>query len=188
MTKKIEIIEKNVKDIVPYNNNPRINDEAAERVAESIQSFGWQQPIVIDKDSVIVCGHTRYKAAIKLGIETVPCVVADDLTDEQIKEFRLADNKVGELAEWDIKQLNSELSKLDQEQMKKYGFSFATDDYDKFVAENLGDIMDGVDMSPLYDTLNVDIPLQFKDIVKDRIKKYGNPELSKKLARFLNEN
>ena len=87
-----------ITELKPYENNPRINDAAVPAVAESIKQFGFKQPIVIDKNNVIVCGHTRYKAAIKLGLKTVPCVIADDLTDEQIKAYRLADNKVSELA------------------------------------------------------------------------------------------
>lgn len=81
-------------------------------VAESLRQFGWKQPIVIDKDGVIVAGHTRYKAALSLGWETAPCVIADDLTTEQVKAYRLADNKVAETAEWDMDVLNAELDDL----------------------------------------------------------------------------
>lgn len=85
-------------DIKPYEKNPRKNDEAVKYVAESIKEFGFKVPIVVDKDMTIVAGHTRYKAAKKLGLNEVPVIVADDLTDEQIKAFRLADNKTGEKA------------------------------------------------------------------------------------------
>lgn len=121
----MNIIEKNLKDIKPYDKNPRKNDNAVEQVANSIASFGFKVPIVIDKDNVIVCGHTRYKAAKKLGIENVPCVVADDLTEEQIKAYRLADNKVSELAEWDIDLLGEELDDIFNIDMSDFGFSFA---------------------------------------------------------------
>ena len=98
--------------ISPYEKNPRKNDDAVEYVANSIREFGFKVPIVIDKDGVIVAGHTRYKAAKKLKMENVPCIIADDLTDEQIKAFRLADNKTAEFAEWDIKLLDSELENI----------------------------------------------------------------------------
>lgn len=95
------IVDKRLTDIRPYENNPRRNDAAVEKVAASIEAFGFKVPVVIDKDGVIVCGHTRVKAAEMLQLETVPCVVADDLTEEQIRAFRIADNKVAEYAEWD---------------------------------------------------------------------------------------
>ena len=89
-------------DIKPYpENNPPINDAAVDAVAASIQEFGFRQPIVVDADGVIICGHTRYKAALKLGLEKVPVHVAKDLTPEQIKAYRIADNKTAELADWD---------------------------------------------------------------------------------------
>lgn len=93
----IKITQKPIADLIPYSRNPRRNDEAVPMVMNSIKEFGFKVPIVIDKNNIIVCGHTRFKAALKLGLETVPCIVADDLSDEQIKAFRLADNKVSEL-------------------------------------------------------------------------------------------
>ena len=117
----MQIVEKNIKDIKPYEKNPRRNDEAVKYVAESIKKFGFKVPIVIDKENVIVAGHTRYKACKKLQIEVVPCVVADDLTEEQIKAFRLADNKVGEMAEWDEELLFQELQEIDMS-MDVFGF------------------------------------------------------------------
>lgn len=111
------------KELKPYKNNPRKNDEAVDYVAESIREFGFKVPLVIDKDNTIVCGHTRYKAAKKLGINELPCVVADDLTEEQIKAFRLADNKVGEMAEWDFELLDAELEGIELD-MEDFGFEF----------------------------------------------------------------
>lgn len=108
----MNIIEKNLEDIKPYEKNPRKNDNAVEYVANSIKSFGFRVPIVIDKDGVIVAGHTRYKASKKLGLEKVPCIIADDLTPEQIKAYRLADNKVSEKSEWDFDLLFDELSEI----------------------------------------------------------------------------
>lgn len=109
-------------DIKPYEKNPRKNDEAVKYVAESIREFGFKVPIVIDDDHVIVAGHTRWKAAKKLGLEEVPCVIADDLTEEQIKAFRLADNKVAEKAEWDFDLLSVELENIVDLDMTAFGF------------------------------------------------------------------
>lgn len=117
----MEIITKKLNELIPYENNPRINDEAVKYVAESIKQFGWKVPMVIDENNVIVSGHTRYKAAKELGIEEVPCIIADDLTEEQIKAFRLADNKVGEIAQWDMEKLELELEELDFD-MGDFGF------------------------------------------------------------------
>jgi len=101
-----------ISEIKPYPNNPRLNDDAVDAVAESIRQFGFRQPIVVDGENVIICGHTRYKAAMKLGLEKVPVHVAKDLTPEQIKAFRIADNKTGELAEWNYDLLPIELGEL----------------------------------------------------------------------------
>jgi len=117
----MEIIERKVSELIPYENNPRLNDAAVDYVANSIKAFGWRVPIVLDKDGVIVAGHTRWKAAKKLKMKTVPCVIADDLTPEQVKAFRLADNKVGELAGWDFEKLDLELEEIDLD-MTEFGF------------------------------------------------------------------
>ena len=101
----MQIIEKHLDEIHPYENNPRKNDSAVKYVAASIREFGFKVPIVIDAGGEIVAGHTRYKAAHELGLETVPCVVADNLTPQQIKAFRLADNKTAEMAGWDFEAL-----------------------------------------------------------------------------------
>lgn len=109
MNSSIEIVMRKIGELKPYENNPRHNDMAVDAVAASIQQFGFKNPVIIDKDGVIVAGHTRYKAAKKLGITDIPCISADDLSDEQIKAFRLADNKTAELAEWDEDLLGKEM-------------------------------------------------------------------------------
>ena len=124
----MQIVEKEIKDIKPYEKNPRKNDSAVDAVANSISEFGFRVPVVIDKDNVIVCGHTRYKAAKKLGLDKVPCVIADDLTEEQIKAYRLADNKVSELAEWDIDLLGEELDGIFDIDMSDFGFDLSEDE------------------------------------------------------------
>ena len=97
----MEIIYKSIEEIKPYENNPRINDEAIEYVANSIKEFGFRNPIILDKNNVIICGHTRLLASKELKLKEVPCIIADDLTDEQVKALRLADNKVAEKSMWD---------------------------------------------------------------------------------------
>lgn len=125
---KIEMIK--TEDLIPYENNPRKNDDAVEAVANSIKEFGFQVPIVIDKENVIVSGHTRLKAAESLGLEEVPCIRADKLTDGQIKAFRLADNKTGEIAGWDFVKLEEELAELGEIDMSEFGFPEASEDVD----------------------------------------------------------
>ena len=106
----MNIKEISISELHPYENNPRNNDDAVDAVAKSIETFGFKAPLIIDKENVIVCGHTRYKAAMKLGLQTVPCVIADDLTPEQVKAFRLVDNKTSELSGWDFQKLDEELA------------------------------------------------------------------------------
>lgn len=118
----MQIQEIMLADLREYENNPRNNDGAVQAVAESIQQFGFKVPIVIDRDNVIVAGHTRYKAARRLGLDKVPCIIADDLTPEQVKAYRLADNKTGELAEWDFTALEMELAELSDFDMSDFGF------------------------------------------------------------------
>ena len=122
MDSSMNIVYMQLGTISPYEKNPRKNDDAVEYVANSIREFGFKVPIVIDKDGVIVAGHTRYKAAKKLKMENVPCIIADDLTDEQIKAFRLADNKTAEMASWDMEMLNIELDGLLDFDMSDFGF------------------------------------------------------------------
>ena len=119
----MQIYDKRLDEIKPYENNPRHNDNAVDAVANSIREFGFKVPIVVDSEGVIVAGHTRYKAAKKLGLKTVPCLVADDLNEEQINAFRLADNKVGELATWDLDTLKVELDNIGEIDMSEFGFS-----------------------------------------------------------------
>jgi site-specific DNA-methyltransferase (adenine-specific) len=113
---KLKIVYKHVDEIIPYVNNPRkISQNAIDKVASSIKNFGFKVPIIIDKDNEIVAGHNRILAAKKLGMEEVPCIVVEDLTEPQIKAFRIADNKTSEFAEWDMELLEIELEGLDDE-------------------------------------------------------------------------
>ena len=119
--KDLKIERLKIGELKPYENNPRHNDEAVQYVANSIREFGFKVPIIIDKDNVIIAGHTRLKAAELLGLEEVPCIRADDLTEEQAKAFRLADNKVGEIATWDPEKLDIELGDIELD-MSGFGF------------------------------------------------------------------
>ena len=124
----MKVIEKSIGEVFPYENNPRNNESAVDAVANSIKEFGWQQPIVVDKNNVIIAGHTRWEAAQRLGLKKVPVVVADKLTDQQVKAFRLADNKTGELATWDMQALDEELHDLLDFDMEEFGFDALEDD------------------------------------------------------------
>ena len=117
----MEIVYKTLGELTPYENNPRNNDEAVQYVKNSIEKFGFKVPIVIDKDGVIVAGHTRYKASMELDLAQVPCIVADDLTEEEIRAFRLADNKTAEAATWDLGMLDEELATIGFD-MAQFGF------------------------------------------------------------------
>lgn len=129
---KINDIE--ISKLKEYENNPRNNDSAVDAVADSIKEFGFKVPVIIDSDYVIVCGHTRVKAARRLGLNTVPCIIADDLTPEQIKAFRLADNKVSEFAKWDFNALEKELAELEyiDFDMCRFGFEQSEINADDF--------------------------------------------------------
>ena len=125
MSNDLTIIYRDLSELIPYDRNPRNNEAAVGPVAESIRQFGFKCPIIIDGNDVIVAGHTRLLAAKKLGLDKVPCVVADDLTEEQIKAFRLADNKVSELAEWNADLLGEELKEITDIDMSEFGFELS---------------------------------------------------------------
>ena len=126
----MNIINMMIDDLKPYANNPRFNDDAVEYVANSIKEFGFKVPIIVDKNNEIVAGHTRYKACKELGLKEVPCIVADDLNEEQVKAFRLADNKVSEKALWNNDLLIDELQDLDIN-MEDFGFEAIEEQIEK---------------------------------------------------------
>lgn len=136
----MDILFVKLEDLNPYENNPRNNENAVEYVKNSIMEFGFKVPIVIDRDYVIVCGHTRYKAAQELGLKEVPCIVADNLSEEQIKAFRLADNKTQELAEWDWNKIGIEMDSITGIDMNLMGFEdfLAKDDPGELPEKKLG--------------------------------------------------
>ena len=118
----MEIINKKIEELKMYDKNPRKNDDSVDYVANSIKQFGFKVPLVIDLDGVIVTGHTRYKASKKLGLKEVPCIIADDLTPEQLRAFRIADNKVTEKSSWDLDLLKEEFDDLLDFDMTDFGF------------------------------------------------------------------
>lgn len=134
---RMEIITMDVDELHEYENNPRLNENAVEPVAESIREFGFKVPILIDKDNVIIAGHTRLKAARSLGMDEVPCIRCEDLSPEQVKAFRLADNKVGEFADWDLSALNIELGEIEMD-MERFGFFDLPEvDIDQFLSDHV---------------------------------------------------
>lgn len=138
----MEIVSKRLNELKPYAKNPRRNDAAVDAVANSIREFGFKVPLVIDKNGVIVAGHTRYKAAQKLGINELPCIIADDLTDEQIRAFRIVDNKVAEKADWDFALLDEEIEDLPEFNFEDFGFEF---NYQEDEVENKIETQDRVE-------------------------------------------
>ncbi len=129
----MQIEQKNTNEIIPYEQNPRINDDAVDAVVTSIKEYGFRQPIVVDADGVIIVGHTRWKAAQKMGLETVPVHVAADLPPEKVKAYRIADNQTGNIAEWDYDLLPLELADLQQADFDLSLLGFDADELDKLL-------------------------------------------------------
>lgn len=130
---KTKIVYKKLADLKRYKNNPRKNEEAVQVVKDSIASFGFKVPLVITEDNVIVCGDTRYQASELLGLEEIPCIIADDLSEDQINAFRLVDNKTSEFAEWDFDLLEEELKSIQEIDMSQFDFDmdFLEDDLEE---------------------------------------------------------
>ena len=128
-----------INDIYPYENNPRKNDDAVDEVASSIKAFGFKNPIIVDKNMVIIAGHTRLKAAIKLGLTMVPVIIADDLTEDQANALRLADNKTAEIAKWDKKKLEEELKQINWELL---GIDMTDVGFDDIFASEFQEVVD----------------------------------------------
>ena len=149
MSEKMQIIYKDINDIQMYENNPRKNSDAVQYVINSIQNFGFKVPIIIDKNNMIVCGHTRYKAARRLKMATIPCIMADDLDEDQIRAFRLADNKVAEMSTWDYDRLEQEVGLLDPLEFDLADFGFFPS-YEADEDEEDNDTEDGISSEPSY--------------------------------------
>lgn len=151
-----------ISEVIPYDRNPRDNNGAVDAVATSIEQYGFKVPIVLDKNNVIIAGHTRYKAAQKLGMDKLPCVIASDLNDEQARAFRIADNKTNDLSLWDNRLLLQELESL---QMTDWftGFDMDLKDFD---------LLDEKDNTPITDNDDgLTYEVVFRSENKDKIDK-----------------
>lgn len=168
----MNIITMKLKDLRPYKNNPRKNDAAVDFVKKSIQEFGYLVPIVIDKNNEIVAGHTRYKALKKLGIQQVPCVVADELSEDQIKAFRIADNSVSDVAEWDITKLAVEMADISLD-LGEFGLDLGTFEHNSGgivpndEPEDPDDGWYGDERERTYNTYNMDL-VDYVDLTPDK--------------------
>lgn len=150
--KEWNIVWRPVEELTPYQNNARINDQTVPYLMNSIKRFGFKNPIIVDKDGVIIAGHTRLKAALELGYTKLPCVCADDLSPEEVKAFRLVDNKVAELSSWDYGILDTEMKELEEDGFGDMGeFGFASFDGDTDLGEGGGQLppeLAGRDLNP----------------------------------------
>lgn len=166
----MQVQDTDISKIKPYKNNPRDNSEAIGEVAKSIKAYGFQQPIVVDKDGTIIVGHTRYEAAKSLGLKTIPVVWASNLNEQQVKGYRLADNKTNDYSVWDNKKLLKELQDIDE------------DIYTGFKESGIfEDVLDESDNSPITEnnkgvTYKIAFSTQNKEVF-ERIKEYAESEL-----------
>lgn len=130
----MDLIYKRTDELIPYHSNPRINDHAVDKVASSINNYGFKVPLIIDPQNEVIAGHTRLKAARKLGMEKVPCIIADDLTQAQKKAFRIADNRLAEEARWDTKTLRLEIEELESLGIGVEDMGFSISEIDEMLA------------------------------------------------------
>lgn len=175
-----------IKKLKPYKNNPRINQEAIEYVKNSIKEFGFKVPLVIDKNYEIVTGHTRYLASKELGLDEVPCIIADDLDEEQIKLFRLVDNKVSEYSKWDYSLLNEEIDKLLSINMEKFGFEVADDGLD-FIEQMMGSEEVGEGFDPDLSKIAISFNKSDEYMVNTVIKKITKEEIIKRVLERIGD-
>lgn len=181
----MQIVEKELTWLKPYANNPRDNASAVEPVANSIKEFGFKVPIVATSDGEIINGHTRFKASKMLGLKKVPVIIADDLTEKQIKAFRLADNKTGELADWNDELLAKELEKLDFN-LEQFGFEKLADEFDE--EDNEEDPYTSKITTPTYEPTGEEVYLQdLVDTTKrdELIRKIQTADIPSDIEEFL---
>ena len=135
----MRVTEVDIDSVRPYAGNPRNNSAAVDVIAESIRNYGFRQPIVVDRDMVIVCGHTRWEAMRRLGMRTIPCVIADDLTPEQAMAYRLDDNRSAEFSSWDMGKLTEELGKLSDAGYDLSSLSFTSEELESLLGDDDGE-------------------------------------------------
>ena len=182
----MQVFEKELSWLKPYKNNPRDNESAVEPVANSIKEFGFKVPIVATSDGEIINGHTRFKASKLLGLKKVPVIIADDLTEEQIKAFRLADNKTGELAEWNEELLAKELEELDFN-LEQFGFEKLADELDEEEGEEEDPYTSKI-TTPTYEPTGEEVSLQdLVDTTKrdDLVRKIQTADIPSDVEEFL---
>lgn len=189
----IKIEEIKLADLKAYENNPRINDKAVKYVADSIKNFGFLVPIVIDKDNVIVCGHTRYLASQELNLKTAPCIRAENLTDKQIKAFRIADNKIHEKSSW-----NNDLLKEELTQLQDFGFNleelgFLNFELDYILSDNTENFINDLEendfnsVNPLNEFFSMTFvfPKDKEELIKGYISKNGKEDIVNKIISWI---
>lgn len=166
----MNVVMRKLTDVIPYENNPRRNDKAIEPVMHSIEEFGFQQPIVVDKDGVIIAGHTRWLAASELGLTEIPVVVADNLTEDQVRAYRLADNKTAEFSEWDEGLLDMELDAIEMD-MSDFGFD---DDVELDIPKQSKDDADSLEQQEYLKFAGYEVPLSEYEVelLETRLKEY----------------
>lgn len=179
----MKIVEKSLAEIIPYDNNPRRNEDAVDAVAKSISEFGFDQPLVLDKDNVIIVGHTRYKAAEKLGLKTVPCYVVD-LPPEKARAYRLADNKVAEKSGWDYEKLQAELGEIENIDMTDFGFEEIENDV---IGSLMEDGFRSDKKDPTEFAVTFSFPIDAQDDMDEYIKGHGKSDLVDLMINYVRE-
>lgn len=189
----MKIQELKLTDLKLYENNPRKNDKAVEYVANSIKEFGFKNPIIIDKNNVIVCGHTRYLAAKKLNLKTVPCISANELTDKQIKAFRIADNKTQERSTWDNDLLKDELFDLKELGVDLEELGFLDFELDGIFGNNIENFISDLEENDFSDnnalneffSMTFVFPKDKEEQIKNYINKNGKDAITNKIIKWI---
>ena len=177
--KEWNIVWRPVEELTPYQNNARINDQTVPYLMNSIKRFGFKNPIIVDKDGVIIAGHTRLKAALELGYTKLPCVCADDLSPEEVKAFRLVDNKVAELSSWDYEILDSEMLELKEQDFSLDDFGFADTGKDWDDLDDISGERNPPELDAHNKTISVTVSGDISDKKFDEIKEAVKAAVSK---------
>lgn len=191
----IKIEEVNLDDLKVYGNNPRINDNAIKYVTNSIKKFGFLVPIVIDKNNVIVCGHTRYLASKELNLKNVPCIRAESLTDKQVKAFRIADNKIHEKSSWDNDLLKEELTELQNFGFDLEDLGFLNFELDYILSDNTENFINDLEENDFKDnnllneffSMTFVFPKNKEELIKDYVSKNGKEIVVNKIISWAEE-
>lgn len=191
----IKIEEVNLDNLKVYGNNPRINDNAIKYVTNSIKKFGFLVPIVIDKNNVIVCGHTRYLASKELNLKNVPCIRAESLTDKQVKAFRIADNKIHEKSSWDNDLLKEELTELQDFGFDLEDLGFLNFELDYILSDNTENFINDLEENDFKDnnllneffSMTFVFPKNKEELIKDYVSKNGKEIVVNKIISWAEE-